>query len=434
MNKSIIPKINIFPDMEAVEKLTVSDWQNAILNMSLYIFFVLGTVAYVTSLYLIFTITSQWLAAGVYTFFYIWLCVVTFVKRIPYVYRAGIFIASIFSVGTFLMYKDGLVGGGRVWLLTLSVIVTSLFGFRKGIVFLVINTAVMWGFYLLAVSGRLQYEGQPNDVWLITTITFTLMSVLLVFSTGPFFDFFEKALSKQLDIASDLEKQVESRVRDLSALIAVSNKLVTILDEQTLVSEVVNQIQSAFHYYHVHIYTLDEACEYLVMAGGTGKAGLTMLAQGHKIPFGKGLVGRAAKNNQPVLVSDVSQDPNWLPNPLLPETRAETAVPISLENEVLGVLDVQHNVVNGLTEEDVSLLQSVANQVAVALRNAHLYEDVRQKALQESRLNEIGHEIQQAVNIEKVLETAVRELGKTLKTPKVAVVLDQQTLRSYDKN
>ncbi len=184
----------------------------------------------------------------------------------------------------------------------------------------------------------------------------------------------------------------------------------------------------------MHIYTLDEACEYLVMAGGTGKAGLTMLAQGHKIPFGKGLVGRAAKNNQPVLVSDVSQDPNWLPNPLLPETRAETAVPISLENEVLGVLDVQHNVVNGLTEEDVSLLQSVANQVAVALRNAHLYEDVRQKALQESRLNEIGHEIQQAVNIEKVLETAVRELGKTLKTPKVAVVLDQQTLRSYDKN
>jgi putative methionine-R-sulfoxide reductase with GAF domain len=431
MNTSIAKR---FKTIFATEgRLDVASWRSHMLNLELYIFFALGTLATLVSTRIAIS-RGQLFMGGVFLFFYALLLTVTFVKTIPYNYRAGILVLSMFLLGVLIMRNDGLVGSGRIWLLVFSVITVSLFGFRGGIVAFLAGTVAMWVYYFAAASGRLEFDGQSLNSWLVTSVTFTMMNAVITFTLGSFFKGFEENLNDLLDLAGNLEKRVESRVRDLSTLIAVSNKLAAILDEQTLVAEVVNQIQSAFHYYHVHIYTLDEACEYLVMAGGTGKAGLTMLAQGHKIPFGKGLVGRAAKNNQPVLVSDVSQDPNWLPNPLLPETKAETAVPISLENDVLGVLDVQHNVVGGLKEEDVSLLQSVANQVAIALRNAHLYEDVRQKALQESRLNEIGHEIQQAANIEAVLETAVRELGKTLKAPKVAVVLDQQTLRSYDKN
>lgn len=431
MNTSIAQRLkNVF---EIEGKLDVASWRNHILNLQLYIFFALGTLAFVVSTRIAF-LHGQWFIVGAFSFFYTLLVTITFIKTIPYTYRARVLVMSMFLLGVLIMRNDGLVGSGRIWLLVFSVITVSLFGFRGGIVAFLAGTAAHWLFYFLVAFGRIQYDGQPLNTWLVTSISFTMMNAVITFTLGSFFKGFEENLNDLLNLTSNLEKRVESRVRDLSTLIAVSNKLVTILDEQTLVSEVVNQIQNAFHYYHVHIYTLDEAHKYLVMAGGTGKAGLTMLAQGHKIPFGEGVVGRAAKSNQPVLVSDVSNDPNWLPNPLLPETRAETAVPISLENEVLGVLDVQHNVIGGLTEEDVSLLQSVANQVAVALRNAHLYEDVRRKALQESRLNEIGHEIQQAVNIEAALETAVRELGKTLKTPKVAVVLDQQTLRSYDNN
>ena len=155
------------------------------------------------------------------------------------------------------------------------------------------------------------------------------------------------------------------------------------------------------------------------MVGGTGEAGATMLAQGHKIPKGRGLVGRAAETNVPVLVTDVSLAEDWLPNPLLPNTKCETAVPISSGKHVLGVLDVQQNVVNGLSEMDVELLQSIAAQVAISLQNLHTFENTRAKAELESLVNTIGQKIQKTATVEDTLQTAIREIGMALGATRV---------------
>jgi hypothetical protein len=88
----------------------------------------------------------------------------------------------------------------------------------------------------------------------------------------------------------------------------VSRRLSTILDQRQLVNEVVVQVISAFNYYHAHIYLFDHARQELIMVGGTGEAGQTMLASGHKIPKGKGLV-RRARNELALLVPDVSKIP-----------------------------------------------------------------------------------------------------------------------------
>ena len=172
-----------------------------------------------------------------------------------------------------------------------------------------------------------------------------------------------------------------------------------------------NQVKDAFGYYHTQIYFYEASTENLVMAGGTGEAGEKMLAQFHKVAKGRGLVGRAAESNQAVLVSDTSKEPEWLPNVLLPETESEAAIPISIGGQVLGVLDVQHNVKNGLQPEDVDLLQSIANQVAVALQNIRQYENTQKIAadmgvvanvgIATSTLTDSGHLLQEVVDLSK---------------------------------
>ncbi len=225
--------------------------------------------------------------------------------------------------------------------------------------------------------------------------------------TGKLAGAFNSMTAQLRTFITTLEQRVADRTKALATSTEVSRRLSTILDQKELVNEVVNQVRNAFGYYHTQIYFYDEAREKLVMAGGTGEAGEMMLAQFHKITKGRGLVGQAAETNEPILVSDTVNSPDWLPNALLPETKSEVAIPISIGDQVLGVLDVQHNIVDGLKREDIDSLQSIANQVAVAMQNIQSMEIVAKRAAELQTVANISTAAATIGNIEEMLQEVV---------------------------
>jgi nitrate/nitrite-specific signal transduction histidine kinase len=232
-------------------------------------------------------------------------------------------------------------------------------------------------------------------------------------------------MARQLrDRIGTLEHRVADRTKTLATFSEVS-RLASMLDEKQLAAEVVGRIQDAFHYYYAQILLFDKSGENLILAGGTGEIGQTLLADGYAIPKAEGAVGRAAETNTPVLIGDTSRDPNRQMNPLLSKARSEVAVPIAVGDQVLGVLDVQQNVVNGLTQADADLLQSIASQVAIAVRHSRSSLQIRQQADREALIASINRKIQETTTVENALRIAVCELGRALGSREMRVVLTE---------
>lgn len=172
-----------------------------------------------------------------------------------------------------------------------------------------------------------------------------------------------------------VESQMAGRTKKLEVVLSLSQRLSAILDPNALMREVVDLVKETFDYYHVHIYLVDEVNEFLCVAAGFGSAGEEMKRKGHKIAVSaqKSLVAKAFREQRIVTVEDVSEDPSWLPNALLPDTRSEMSVPVMLGDQALGVLNVQSSRVGGLSRDDERTLQAIANQVAIAVHNTRLF-------------------------------------------------------------
>ncbi len=179
--------------------------------------------------------------------------------------------------------------------------------------------------------------------------------------------------------------ELERRAVYLQAAAEISRLVTSTLDLATIFPRAVELIQERFGFYHVGIFTLDETGTQIVLRQATGEAGAQMLAQGHALQVGShSIVGQVAAVGQALIVNDVSQNPVHRPNPLLPETRAEAALPLRVGERIIGVLDLQANQVNAFLPEEIAVLQTLADQVAVAIDNARSYE-LAQQAIREMR-------------------------------------------------
>jgi putative methionine-R-sulfoxide reductase with GAF domain len=233
---------------------------------------------------------------------------------------------------------------------------------------------------------------------------------------------FNRMTQQLRDFIASLEERVAARTKDLATVAEVGTATATILETDKLLQEVVNLSKERFNLYHSHIYLLDEKGENLVLASGAGEAGRQMKAKGLSIPLNReqSLVARAAREQKGVTVNDVTQAPDFLPNPLLPNTRSELAVPMIVGGKVIGVFDVQSDVIGRFTDSDINIQTTLAAQVSTSIQNVRSFEQSKAQADLESLVNEIGQKIQRATTVDDTLQTAIREIGLALGATRVS--------------
>ena len=225
---------------------------------------------------------------------------------------------------------------------------------------------------------------------------------------------------------------VTKRAAELQTVAAISTTAATISDIQKMLESVVHLTQRGFGLYHAHVFIYNENMERLEIVACGYKEG-----DEHEGTHGtatipleqeQSLVARAARTRQAVIVNDVRSDPGWLPNPLLPDTASELAVPMIVGDQLLGVLDVQSDHVNAFTDEDASIQTTLASQVATAVQNARSFSQSQRQAERETAVNLITQKIQNAPTVEAALQIAARELGHALGMRQTQVSLDPEAL------
>jgi GAF domain-containing protein len=142
-------------------------------------------------------------------------------------------------------------------------------------------------------------------------------------------------------------------------------------------------------------------------------------------------VARAARERKGVIVNDVTQAPDFLPNPLLPDTRSELAVPMLAGGTLIGVFDIQSDQIGRFTDSDANIQTTLAAQIATAVQNARSFEQSRTQAELETLVNAIGQKIQHAATVDDTLQTAIREIGIALGASRVSASI--QVSRSNGK-
>lgn len=229
-----------------------------------------------------------------------------------------------------------------------------------------------------------------NEIDVLTTTALAQQIAIAVQNARAF----SQLLQTQADLTESLvargraEEQLRRRASELETVAMVGAAASTILDLDELLSTVVELTKTNFDLYHAHIYLFDDKREFLNLAAGAGEPGEIMKTRGHKIraDHPHSLVARAARTSQGVVSNDVTQDTDFLPNPLLPQTRSEMSLPMIVGDETIGVLDIQSVVVNRFTDDDILVQTTLASQIVVAVQNARALQQIllRERAIENS--------------------------------------------------
>ncbi len=209
-------------------------------------------------------------------------------------------------------------------------------------------------------------------------------------------------------------KQMASRTIQIQTAAEVSRVASGILESKELIQNIVDLIKERFHLYYTGIFLVEENRRWANLRAGTGEAGEKMIAENWRLEIGsESMIGRCIETGEADIQLDIDKAPVHLRNPHLPETKSEMALPLFSRGQVLGALTIQSDQANAFSQEDIQVLQTMANQVATSIANARLFEQTQTALLDTETLLNISRYASSSVKIQASLDQV---LNLTLKS------------------
>jgi GAF domain-containing protein/HAMP domain-containing protein len=179
-------------------------------------------------------------------------------------------------------------------------------------------------------------------------------------------------------------KQNKKRADELQTIAEIVRYISTEKDPESLLTLITKTVSEKFNFYHVGIFLLNNSGKFAVLRAANSTGGQKMLLRQHKLEVGQvGIVGNVTSTGIPRVATNTGADSIYFNNPDLPQTRSELALPLKIQEQVIGALDIQSTDINAFSDEDVKALTTLADQVSIAIQNTRLINQI-EKSLAES--------------------------------------------------
>ena len=327
----------------------------------------------------------------------IWLLTIYLVKRGKLI-AAKVIILVVNSINLFAVaYAVGGLANSTIFTtLFLLAMANLLFPARGAIIFGLVLFILVTVFFLL---GRLGLVPEPTEgntlvsTYLVFIFILAAVVLMLAIASSSYqrnlesirtsetnlrernieLDQLKKSLEERI---TERTAQLEKRAGQLEAISSVARSIASLQDVEELLPAITQLVSERFGYYHAGIFLVDEKRENAVLRAANSEGGRRMLARRHSLKLdANSIVGYTISRQEPRIALDVGADAVFFNNPDLPKTRSEMALPLQVGTQVIGALDVQSTSQNAFAKDDITILSTLADQVAIAIENARLFSE-----------------------------------------------------------
>ncbi len=349
---------------------------------------------------------GQPILAGFYILIFIWIALALVNREWNYLLRSGTVLIIAYVLGVIQLWDSGSLGEVRLWLLifvVLSAIFTNLW-ISLGAAVLSSVTILLMGVLLEAnrISTPFRdifFQGTP---YVQSAIISLMISAGLVVSISALFSGLARVLQEREEMTENLQKErqelatrIEERTTDLQFRLRQMNTAAEIVraisrlsDPEAIFQRVAELINSQLNLYYTGIFLLDQSGKNALLRAGTGEAGKAMLSQHHSLPVGgTSMIGWCIANRQARIALDVGNEAVRFNNPFLPLTRSELALPIMSRDNAVGAITIQSEKAQAFDENDINILQGIADSLAIAVENSRLFRELERNLDEVRALN-----------------------------------------------